>query len=83
MELNHRSFVRVQEMFGEMSNDNRILAVALNYSHGGEREAGRARPVVIVSKDVLVRIKADVLGIRAGLSVRSSRVTASESIPAI
>ena len=63
VELNHRSFVRVQEMFGEMSNDNRILAVALNYSFGREREASKCAPVIIVSKDVLVRIKADVLGL--------------------
>ncbi|UVI32174.1 PhoH family protein [Paenibacillus spongiae] len=64
VELNHRSFVRVQEMFGEMSNDNRILAVALNYflEEQGKEDP---RPVVIVSKDVLVRIKADVLGIMA------------------
>ncbi|QHW30399.1 PhoH family protein [Paenibacillus rhizovicinus] len=64
VELNHRSFIRVQEMFGEMSNDNRILAVALNY-HLEEQDKGSARPVIIVSKDVLVRIKADVLGIEA------------------
>jgi len=64
VELNHRSFLRVQEMFGEMSNDNRILAVALNY-HLEEENEGQKRPVVIVSKDVLVRIKADVLGLSA------------------
>lgn len=64
VELNHRSFVRVQEMFGEMSNDNRILAVALNY-HIEEAEKGSLRDVVLVSKDVLVRIKADVLGLQA------------------
>ncbi|MBW7453680.1 PhoH family protein [Paenibacillus sepulcri] len=64
VELNHRSFVRVQEMFGEMSNDNRILAVALNYQMEEENK-GEKRPVVIVSKDVLVRIKADVLGLSA------------------
>lgn len=62
VELNHRSFVKVQEMFGEVSNDNRILAVALNYLHE-ENEKAEPRPVVLVSKDVLVRIKADVLGI--------------------
>ncbi|AJY76352.1 PhoH family protein [Paenibacillus beijingensis] len=64
VELNHRSFVRVQEMFGEMSNDNRILAVALNYHL---EESGKSEPdqVVLVSKDVLVRIKADVLGLMA------------------
>lgn len=62
VELNHRSYVKVQEMFGEMSNDNRILAVALNYLNE-ENESEHPRPVVLVSKDVLVRIKADVLGI--------------------
>lgn len=64
VELNHRSFVRVQEMFGEMSNDNRILAVALNYQMEQENAEIR-RDVVLVSKDVLVRIKADVLGLQA------------------
>lgn len=60
VELNHRSFLKVQEMFGEISNDNRILAVALNYQIEEEQQP-HPRPVVIVSKDVLVRIKADVL----------------------
>jgi len=64
VEINHRRFVRVQEMFGEMTNDNRILAVALNY-HLEEQEKEEARPVILVSKDVLVRVKADVLGITA------------------
>lgn len=64
VELNHRSFVKVQEMFGEITNDNRILAVALNY-HLEESEHDETRPVVLVSKDVLLRIKADVLGITA------------------
>ncbi|MNO15172.1 PhoH-like protein [compost metagenome] len=64
VELNHRSFVKVQEMFGEVSNDNRILAVALNY-YLEEQENNMPRPVVLVSKDVLVRIKADVLGLTA------------------
>ncbi len=64
VELNHRSFMRVQEMFGEMSNDNRILAVALNY-HLEQEEGEEKRDVVLVSKDVLVRIKADVLGLEA------------------
>lgn len=62
VELNHRSFVRVQEMFGEITNDNRILAVALNY-HLEEQQQDEPRAVVLVSKDVLVRIKADVLGL--------------------
>lgn len=64
VELNHRSFIKVQEMFGEVTNDNRILAVALNY-HLEQIELPDPRPVVLVSKDVLVRIKADVLGLTA------------------
>ncbi|CAM4263379.1 PhoH family protein [Paenibacillus tarimensis] len=64
VELNHRSFLRVQEMFGEMSNDNRILAVALNY-HIEETAKEAAKQVVLVSKDVLVRVKADVFGLKA------------------
>jgi PhoH-like ATPase len=63
VELNHRSFVRVQEMFGEVSNDNRILAVALNYQIEENEKEVVERQVVLVSKDVLVRIKADVLGL--------------------
>ncbi|MEK3788213.1 MULTISPECIES: PhoH family protein [Paenibacillus] len=62
VELNHRSFLKVQEMFGELSNDNRILAVALNYQME-EKEQAEPKTVVLVSKDVLVRIKADVLGL--------------------
>jgi PhoH-like ATPase len=64
VEMNHRRFIKVQEMFGEMTNDNRILAVALNY-HMEQQESPDPRPVIIVSKDVLVRVKADVLGITA------------------
>ncbi len=64
VELNHRSFLKVQEMFGEINNDNRILAVALNYQLE-EEETAEPSSVVIVSKDVLVRIKADVLGLIA------------------
>ncbi len=64
VELNHRSFVKVQEMFGEVTNDNRILAVALNY-HLEQAGLESPRPVILVSKDVLVRIKADVLGVHA------------------
>lgn len=64
VELNHRSFLKVQEMFGEITNDNRILAVALNY-HLEQQDNSEPRPVVLVSKDVLVRIKADVLGLNA------------------
>jgi len=64
VELNHRSFAKMQEVFGETKNDNRILAVAVNYLQE-EKEKPSPRPVIVVSKDALVRIKADVLGITA------------------
>lgn len=64
VELNHRSFERVQSLFSEISNDNRILAVALNYQLE-QKDKTDKRQVVIVSKDVLIRIKADVLGLLA------------------
>jgi PhoH-like ATPase len=64
VELNHKSFNKLQEVFAELTNDNRILAVALNY-HLEEQETSDPKPVVIVSKDTLVRIKADVLGLAA------------------
>ncbi|PJY98801.1 PhoH family protein [Bacillus vallismortis] len=64
IELNHRSFHQLQEIFIEKTNDNRILAVAKNLSLEEEtKEAGR--PVILVSKDVLVRVKADAIGLHA------------------
>lgn len=64
VELNHRSFQKMQDVFREMSNDNLILAVALNY-HQEEQGKPEPRPVILVSKDTLVRVKADVLGVIA------------------
>ncbi|WP_350254090.1 PhoH family protein [Bacillus halotolerans] len=64
IELNHRSFHQLQEIFIEKTNDNRILAVAKNLSLKEEtKEDGR--PVILVSKDVLVRVKADAIGLLA------------------
>lgn len=64
VELNHKSFEKVKESFAEMTNDNRIIAVALNLKLE-EEERGRNKKVVLVSKDMLVRIKADALGVTA------------------
>ncbi|MFC5712304.1 PhoH family protein [Thalassorhabdus alkalitolerans] len=61
VELNHRSFKCLKETFAEMTNDNRILAVAKNL----QNEVQGQKTVVIVSKDALVRVKADALGIIA------------------
>jgi PhoH-like ATPase len=64
VELNHISYLKMQDVFSEMTNDNLILAVALNY-HKEESDKSEQKPVILVSKDTLVRIKADVLGLTA------------------
>ncbi|EGL82475.1 PhoH family protein [Caldalkalibacillus thermarum TA2.A1] len=64
VELNHKSFVRLQDIFIEVTNDNRILAVALNLQED-ENKRPHPRPVVLVSKDALMRVKADALGLQA------------------
>ncbi|WP_152444179.1 PhoH family protein [Bacillus sp. THAF10] len=64
IELNHRSFHELQEIFIEKTNDNRILAVAKNLSLEEEtKENGRS--VILVSKDALVRVKADAIGLNS------------------
>ncbi|SFC04356.1 PhoH-like ATPase [Bacillus sp. OV322] len=64
IELNHRSFHELQEIFIEKTNDNRILAVAKNLSLEEEsKENGKI--VILVSKDTLVRVKADAIGLHA------------------
>lgn len=64
IELNHRSFQQLQEIFVEKTNDNRILAVAMNLSNE-EKKKENGRPVILVSKDVLVRVKADAIGLQS------------------
>jgi PhoH-like ATPase len=77
VELNHISFAKMQETFGDITNDNRILAVALNYHHE-EQGKEEPKPVILVSKDTLVRIKADVLGITAQDYLSDRLVSLSE-----
>ncbi|CUA78965.1 PhoH family protein [Anoxybacillus suryakundensis] len=64
IELNHRSFHQLQEIFVEKTNDNRILAVAKNLLLE-EQSKENGRPVILVSKDALVRVKADAIGLEA------------------
>jgi PhoH-like ATPase len=64
VELNNRSFSRLQDTFIEASNDNRIIAVASNLA-AEEKTKPAGKKVILVSKDVLVRVKADALGIDA------------------
>lgn len=64
IELNHRSFHELKDIFVEKTNDNRILAVAKNlYLEEQTKENGKK--VILVSKDALVRVKADALGLYA------------------
>ncbi|WP_088043937.1 PhoH family protein [Bacillus sp. EAC] len=64
IELNHRSFQQLQEIFVEKTNDNRILAVAKNLSLEEEAKVS-GKTVILVSKDTLVRVKADALNLLA------------------
>lgn len=64
IELNHRSFHQLQEIFIEKTNDNRILAVAKNIALEEETKLD-GRSVILVSKDALLRVKADAIGLYA------------------
>lgn len=78
IEINHRSFHELQDIFTEKTNDNRILAVAKNlFLEEQTKENGK--PVILVSKDALVRVKADALGLISE-DFLSDRVVDSEQI---
>jgi len=64
IELNHKFFHQLQEIFVEKTNDNRILAVAKNLSVQ-EQLKEKGKQVILVSKDTLVRVKADAIGLLA------------------
>ncbi|MBD3106865.1 PhoH family protein [Bacillus sp. AGMB 02131] len=64
IELNHKFFHQLQEIFVEKTNDNRILAVAKNLSIQ-EQLKEKGKQVILVSKDTLVRVKADAIGLLA------------------
>lgn len=64
VELNHSSLNKLQKQFHEITNDNRILAVAINLQEE-ENVQPDPRPVILVSKDALMRVKADALGLTA------------------
>jgi PhoH-like ATPase len=78
IELNHRSFQQLQEIFVEKTNDNRILAVAKNLSLE-EQSKENGKRVILVSKDTLVRVKADAIGLYAE-DFLSDRVIEDDSI---
>jgi PhoH-like ATPase len=58
VELNHQSTERLPDELIATKADNRILATALNLKHENH-------PVILVTKDTNLRIKADAVGLRA------------------
>ncbi len=58
IELNHQTIINVPKGLDPEKHDNRILAVAYNLAQE------ETRPVILVTKDLNLRIKADVLGIQ-------------------
>ncbi|HUI68329.1 MAG TPA: PhoH family protein [Nitrospirota bacterium] len=58
VELNHQSSERLPNELIATKADNRILSIALNLLHD-------KKPVVLVTKDTNLRIKADALGLKA------------------
>ncbi len=72
VELNHQSPEHLPPELVSIKADNRILATALNLCHAQE-----ALPVILVTKDTNLRIKADALGLRAE-DYESDRVTIDE-----
>lgn len=77
IELNHRSMELIARYFAsENLPDNRLLAVCLNLAEQ-EADTDKPRTVVVVSNDVIVRVKAESCGIPAE-EYRSDHVTATQ-----
>lgn len=64
VELNNKSLECLSQYFPEVTSDNRILAVALN-THRLQGGCDSPKPVILVSKDVIMRVKADSLKLLA------------------
>ncbi len=73
VEMNHQSNERMARFFPETNNDNRIISVAYTLL---EQNKATGVPVIIVSNDAIVRIKADSLGLKAE-SYRNDQVVDS------
>jgi len=76
VEMNHQLNTGMQVYFPELNNDNRILSVA--YTIWQETKEKNI-PVILVSNDAIMRIKADSLGIRAE-DYRNDKVAAPEGL---
>jgi PhoH-like ATPase len=78
VELNHKAYVKLQETFLEVTNDNRIIAVALNLQEEEQQKVDQ-KPVILVSQDALMRVKADALGLSAQDYLRDKVVQYEDS----
>lgn len=61
VELNHQELDNLPYGLDRIKNDNRILAVASNLA----KDPKAKKPVILVSKDINMRVKADALGLAA------------------
>ncbi|MDI3480382.1 MAG: PhoH-like ATPase [Tepidanaerobacteraceae bacterium] len=77
VELNHKAMTYLADYFVEYNNDHRILAVAKNLQLE-ENQKSRPKKVILVSKDAIMRVKADALGIEAQDYLSDKIVTASD-----
>lgn len=64
VEQNHISFDKIKNVFNKDTADNRIIAVAKNYTDE-LAHAGGSKKVVLVSNDIGLRTKARVVGVLA------------------
>lgn len=77
VELNHKAMTFLADYFVESNNDNRILAVAKNLQLE-ENQKPQPKKVILVSKDAIMRVKADALGVEAQDYLSDKIVTASD-----
>lgn len=64
IELNHISFEKMEKSFNERTNDNRIIAVAMNLQEDEKvKPVDEQKEIVLVTNDMLAGIKGDTLGI--------------------
>jgi len=77
VELNHKAMTFLADYFVEANNDNRILAVAKNLQQEQDQKP-QPKKVILVSKDAIMRVKADALGVEAQDYLSDKIVTASD-----
>ncbi len=59
IELHHQDAKNIPPFFNPMKNDVRILGLALHYT----KEFENRKPVILITKDINLRVKADTVGV--------------------